>query len=325
MTRPRCDRTPAWARCRATSRPTAATWTCARPLRATRPLRQPQLRGARGLCRPVEEPRRHRDAARLLLASWPTSARCRARATRCCAGEPINTTEGRAVLHTALRAPAGPGPSATRCTACWTDARLRRARARRRPAASPTSSTSASAAATSARRWWCRRSTPSAPRLRLHFVSNVDGHDIAPVLRGWTRAHAVHRRQQDLHHAGDDGQRAVARAWFLGQGGTDIAATSSATTTNVKAAAAFGIHTTFGFWDWVGGRYSLWSAIGLPIAIAIGSEHFRALLAGAHAMDRHFADAPLAPTCRCCWACWTSGTATSTASPAAAWRPTTRA
>jgi glucose-6-phosphate isomerase len=65
-------------------------------------------------------------------------------------------------------------------------------------------------------------------------------------------------------------------------------------TTNLKAAAAFGITRTFGFWDWVGGRYSLWSAIGLPLAIAVGSAQFRALLDGAHAMDRHFATAPLA-------------------------------
>jgi len=62
----------------------------------------------------------------------------------------------------------------------------------------------------------------------------------------------------------------------------------------VAAAAEFGISTTFGFWDWVGGRYSLWSAIGLPIALAIGADNFRALLAGAHAMDQHFASAPLA-------------------------------
>jgi glucose-6-phosphate isomerase len=124
---------------------------------------------------------------------------------------------------------------------------------------------------------------------------------------------AVHRRQQDLHHPGDDGQREAARAWFLAQGGTDIGRHFVATTTNVgRRPPQFGITTTFGFWDWVGGRYSLWSAIGLPIAIAMGAENFRALLAGAHAMDRHFAEAPLAPTCRCSWACWTSGTATST-------------
>jgi glucose-6-phosphate isomerase len=86
----------------------------------------------------------------------------------------------------------------------------------------------------------------------------------------------------------------VARAWYLAHGGHDIARHFAATTTNVKAAAEFGISTTFGFWDWVGGRYSLWSAIGLPIAIAIGAANFRALLAGAHAMDRHFAEAPAA-------------------------------
>jgi glucose-6-phosphate isomerase len=86
----------------------------------------------------------------------------------------------------------------------------------------------------------------------------------------------------------------VAREWFLARGmpESDVARHFVGTTTNLEAAAAFGIDTTFGFWDWVGGRYSLWSAIGLPIAIAIGSDGFRALLAGAHAMDRHFAEAP---------------------------------
>ena len=100
----------------------------------------------------------------------------------------------------------------------------------------------------------------------------------------------------------------------------------AATTTNVEAAAEFGITTTFGFWDWVGGRYSLWSAIGLPIAIAIGAANFRALLDGAHAMDRHFATAPAGEEpAAACSAFSTSGTATSTATPAAASRRTTRA
>jgi glucose-6-phosphate isomerase len=85
-----------------------------------------------------------------------------------------------------------------------------------------------------------------------------------------------------------------ARRWFEAQGGTDVARHFAALTTNVAAANAFGIKTTFGFWDWVGGRYSLWSAIGLPIAIAIGAAGFRELLAGAHAMDEHFRTAPLA-------------------------------
>ncbi len=129
---------------------------------------------------------------------------------------------------------------------------------------------------------------------RLHFVSNVDGHDITPVLRGLQPQHTLFiiasktfTTQETMANA------AVARDWFVAGGGVDIARHFAATTTNVAAAAAFGIRTTFGFWDWVGGRYSLWSAIGLPVAIAIGGEHFRALLAGAHAMDRHFADTPV--------------------------------
>jgi glucose-6-phosphate isomerase len=125
-------------------------------------------------------------------------------------------------------------------------------------------------------------------------VSNVDGHDIAPLLArldaGRTLfivASKTFTTQETMANA------QAARAWFLAQGGTDIAGHFAATTTNVQAAAAFGITTTFGFWDWVGGRYSLWSAIGLPIAIAIGAANFREMLAGAHAMDRHFAQAPL--------------------------------
>jgi glucose-6-phosphate isomerase len=85
----------------------------------------------------------------------------------------------------------------------------------------------------------------------------------------------------------------TARQWFVDQGGQDIARHFVATTTNVEAAASFGITTTFGFWDWVGGRFSMWSSIGLPIALALGRAHFTALLAGAHAMDQHFAQAPL--------------------------------
>ena len=80
---------------------------------------------------------------------------------------------------------------------------------------------------------------------------------------------------------------------FLRNAASDAASHVGAKTSIAEAAAEFGITTTFGFWDWVGGRYSLWSVIGLPIAIAVGSAHFRALLAGAHAMDEHFRGAPL--------------------------------
>jgi len=129
---------------------------------------------------------------------------------------------------------------------------------------------------------------------RLHFVSNVDGHELAAVLQkvhvGSTlflvasKTFTTIETMTNAHSA---------KAWFTAQGGTDTARHFAALTTNVAAANAFGITTTFGFWDWVGGRYSLWSAIGLPLAIAIGSQAFREFLAGAHAMDEHFQSAPL--------------------------------
>jgi glucose-6-phosphate isomerase len=129
--------------------------------------------------------------------------------------------------------------------------------------------------------------------LRLHFVSNVDGHDLTAVLRGlqpqrtlFIVASKTFTTQETMANAH------AARDWFDAQGGIDRARHFVGVTTNLEAAAAFGITRTFGFWDWVGGRYSLWSAIGLPIALAIGEEGFRAMLAGAHAMDRHFATAP---------------------------------
>ena len=132
------------------------------------------------------------------------------------------------------------------------------------------------------------------PGLRFHFVSNVDGHDIA---RGAAPARsgedAVHRRQQDLHDAGDDGQRADrARLVRRAAAAPTSRSTSSPRRPTSRPRRSSASRRTFGFWDWVGGRYSLWSAIGLPIALAVGAEHFRALLAGAHAMDRHFATAP---------------------------------
>ncbi|MEO0799132.1 MAG: glucose-6-phosphate isomerase, partial [Pseudomonadota bacterium] len=88
----------------------------------------------------------------------------------------------------------------------------------------------------------------------------------------------------------------TARAWLVNACGEEAVADHfAALSTNLEAVAAFGIRSdrTFGFWDWVGGRYSLWSAIGLPIAIAIGPEKFRELLSGAAAMDAHFLNAPL--------------------------------
>ncbi|MDD4942472.1 MAG: glucose-6-phosphate isomerase [Rhodoferax sp.] len=132
------------------------------------------------------------------------------------------------------------------------------------------------------------------PGKRFHFVSNVDGHELAAVLRKVQPEHTLFLVASKTFTTIETMTNAhSAKAWFEAQGGTDIARHFAALTTNVAAANAFGISTTFGFWDWVGGRYSVWSAIGLPLAMAIGAQGFREFLAGAHDMDEHFRTAPL--------------------------------
>ena len=211
-------------------------------------------------------------------------------------GEVANLTEGRAVLHTALRAPRGQGPFSVEIHEVL-DRMLAYAESVRDTARSGIrhivnigigGSDLGPQMVVPALDAFAHRG------LTFHFVSNVDGHDITPVLRDLNPADTLFviasktfKTQETLANA------EVARAWFLANGGVHIEKHFVATTTNVAAAAEFGIRTTFGFWDWVGGRYSLWSAIGLPIALAIGADNFRSLLAGAHAMDRHFAHAPL--------------------------------
>lgn len=132
------------------------------------------------------------------------------------------------------------------------------------------------------------------PGKRLHFVSNVDGHELAGVLAQLKPQHTLFLIASKTFTTTETMTNALsAKQWFEAQGGKDIARHFAALTTNVAAAREFGISTTFGFWDWVGGRYSLWSAIGLPLAIAIGAQGFRDFLAGAHAMDEHFRSTPL--------------------------------
>jgi hypothetical protein len=80
----------------------------------------------------------------------------------------------------------------------------------------------------------------------------------------------------------------------------------------------------FPFWDWVGGRYSVWSAIGLSLALAVGFGYFSDFLAGAHAMDEHFRKRHWSRTCRCCWPWWASGTASSSTPVRCRSRPTIR-
>ena len=135
--------------------------------------------------------------------------------------------------------------------------------------------------------------------LNAHFVSNVDALQITQTLSKlnpettlFIIASKTFTTQETLTNANS------ARAWFLKQQGTtesDIAMHFAAASTNSEAVAAFGIDTVnmFQFWDWVGGRYSLWSAVGLSIMLYIGMDNYEQLLEGAHSMDQHFAEQPL--------------------------------
>ncbi len=134
--------------------------------------------------------------------------------------------------------------------------------------------------------------------LKLFFVSNVDGTHIAETLKAvdpettlFFIASKTFSTQETMTNAN------TARSWFLTHAKDEkaIAKHFVALSTNSEAVSAFGIdpQNMFAFWDWVGGRYSLWSAIGLPIACAIGFERFEELLSGAHSMDLHFKSAPL--------------------------------
>ena len=227
------------------------------------------------------------------------------------AGEPINITENRAVLHVALRAPADadirvdgrnvvPDVHETldRFLAFADHIRwgeIRGVAADRLSdvvnigiGGSDLGPAMAVAALTPYR--------DSGPR--VHFVSNVDGAHLADTLRDLEAERTLFLVASKTFTTSETMTNAAsARAWLayrLGEEavGDHFAAISS----NLEKVSEFGIRAdrVFGFWDWVGGRYSVWSAIGLPFAISIGGENFRRFLAGARAMDEHFRDAPLA-------------------------------
>jgi glucose-6-phosphate isomerase len=234
-------------------------------------------------------------ATRHFLLDLAAECQLEARRDAMFAGAPVNATEGRAVLHTALRAPKGAAPFSDEVHGVL-DAMLAFAEQVRADGRYTDIVNIGIGGSDLGPQMLVPALDEFAHRgLTMHFVSNVDGHDIVPVLRKlapkstlFIIASKTFTTQETMANA------AVARQWFIDHGGSDTARHFVAATTNVAAATQFGISTTFGFWDWVGGRYSLWSAIGLPVAIAVGAENFRALLAGAHAMDRHYADAPLA-------------------------------
>ena len=244
-----------------------------------------------------------------LLSSLADAAGLRERIDAMWRGDAINTTENRAVLHTALRIPDGttdgPGGPAIAREVLAERARMLKFAAEVRSGAVRGSSGGrittvvnigiggsdlGPAMAVEA----LHPLTQGAPRVR--FVSNVDGTDIANVLEGVDPAGALFivasktfTTQETLANAH------TARAWLadrLGEGA--VTAHFAAVSTNGPAMDAFGINPNYRFvmWDWVGGRYSMWSSIGVALAIAIGGDAFREFLAGGREIDEHFRRAP---------------------------------
>ena len=133
--------------------------------------------------------------------------------------------------------------------------------------------------------------------VRCHYLANIDGsefHELTAKLRAETTLFIVSSKSFNTLETLKNAQ--AARAWYLAQGGSEAELHRHfiAVSSNNAAAVAFGIReeNIFPMWDWVGGRYSLWSAIGLPIALAIGMSNFKELLSGAYSMDQHFQTAP---------------------------------
>jgi glucose-6-phosphate isomerase len=223
------------------------------------------------------------------------------------AGDEINRTEGRAVLHVALRAGAGPFPTG-RDVMPEVSGTLARMRAFADAVRSGDwrgatgelvsdvvhigigGSDLGPRMVTRALRAFC------AQRPRLHFVANGDPADLAAVLPALDPAHTLFIVASKTFTTVETLTNAErARAWIRDAlGERAIARHFAAVSANVPAATAFGLDAdaVFPMWDWVGGRYSLWSAVGLPIVLAAGFERFAELLAGARAMDEHFRDAP---------------------------------
>ncbi len=207
-------------------------------------------------------------------------------------GETINATEGRAVLHTALRGESSTAPVArdARAQAVAAQERMRELIAGLEASGiTDIVSIGIGGSDLGPRLVADALALPDA-RFRVHFVSNVDGNAAQRVLAGLDpkRSAAIvisktFGTQETLLNGG------IARAWL--QDDSRLYAVS----TNPQRVADFGIpaERTLPMWDWVGGRYSLWSAVGFPIALAIGMERFERLLAGAADMDAHAAEAPL--------------------------------
>ena len=224
-------------------------------------------------------------------------------------GDAINTTEGRSVLHTALRAPADAdirvdGKNVVpdvheelgRCYA-FAD-KIRTGELRGATGDKITDVVNIGIGGSDlGPAMGARALSPYADGPRAHFVSNVDGADMSDVLSRLDPSRTLFLVSSKTFTTIETMTNAhSARAWIAKSlGETAVGDHFAAISTNIVAVEAFGISKDrmFRFWDWVGGRYSMWSAIGLGLMIAIGPKNFAEFLAGGHEVDRHFATTPL--------------------------------
>lgn len=225
------------------------------------------------------------------------------------AGEAINHTEGRAVMHVALRAPRGHAMYADgrrvdgevhdvldRMSAFCERVRGGDWRGAHGDTITDVVNIGIGGSDLGPRMVCEALAAITGPGPRAHFVANVDAAQLAAVLQRLDPARTLFvvtsktfTTQETMANA------SAARRWLVEALGTDaVPRHFVAVSTNAEAVAAFGIErdNSFGFWDWVGGRYSVWSAVGLSAMLQLGPAMFRELLAGAHAMDRHFVEAP---------------------------------
>jgi glucose-6-phosphate isomerase len=229
------------------------------------------------------------------------------------AGEKINTTENRAVLHTALRAPRLPAleldgqqvsadvHSVLQRIQTFTNALRSGAWLGYNGEPIRDIVNIGIGGSDLGPKMVCQALRPyQQAGLNLHFVSNVDGDDLDAVLAQVDPQTTLFVIASKTFTTAETMMNAhSARNWFLqnaaGAQESDLRRHFVAVSTNVEGVTAFGIDAAnmFPFWDWVGGRYSVWSSIGLPVALAVGFDRFSEFLAGAHAMDQHFQSAPL--------------------------------
>jgi glucose-6-phosphate isomerase len=251
------------------------------------------------------------DAAiRPLFTSLAKAADIEGKRAAMFAGKLINSTERRAALHTALRNFSGepvlvegrdvmPEITAERAKVAAFASDVREGRLRGALGQPMTDVVNIGIGGSDlGPAMACKALGPFTPaNLRAHFVSNVDGADIADTLKGLDPARTLFiissktfTTQETMTNA------ASARAWIAGAlGEAAVGDHFAAVSTQLDKVAEFGIaaERVFGFWDWVGGRYSIWSSIGLPLSIAVGPERFEEFLRGGYEIDCHFREAPV--------------------------------